>query len=254
MSLIAEYTTMRPLSASRLAQFRKSEVLFLEEAASEDTEAKLVGRAAHALILEGRAVYESRFAEEGPINPKTGAAFGLGTKAIEEWEKESGRKALGYKNAAIVEAMAESALKHERAASLIAGGQPEAWIEAEYCGIRCHGRIDLITLEGAVVDFKTCADLDSFEGDARRNDYAYQLAFYRALLASKRKCRPQDIECFFLAAEKAVPFRCGLWRIGGGVLGLAQQQNEEAIERLKRCYASKKWRTGYEDTREFDWI
>lgn len=254
MSALTHISTMRPLSASRLAQFRKSEVLFLNEVPGEDSQAKLQGRAAHALILEGRAVYESRYAAEGPLNPKTGNPYGLETKAVADWEAESQRKVLGTRIAAEVEAMAESVRGHERASKLLDGGQAEVWIETEYRGIRCHGRIDLITSIGSIVDLKTCADLDSFEGDARRNGYAHQLAFYRALLASKNGVRPQDIEVFFLAVEKAVPFRCGVWRIGGGVLGLAQQENEAAIERLKRCYASKQWRTGYEDPRDFDWL
>lgn len=245
---------MRPLSATRLAAFRRCEALFLLDEERETTPAQLVGQAAHALILEGRAEYERRFTEEGPINPKTGAPFGIETKACQEWIAEHGKAVLGYKNAAIVEAMATSVRGHEQASRLLSGGVPELWIEPRYCGIDCHGRLDWVTDDLEIMDLKTCADLDSFETDARRHEYAHQLAFYRSLLAAK-ECVPMlEIQCFIVAVEKAQPFRCGVWRIGQGVLGQAQAENEAAIERLKLCWAKQNFRTGFEAVREFDFL
>ena len=57
-----------------------------------------------------------------------------------------------------------------------------------------------------------------------------------------------------IAVEKREPLRCGVWRMGEEVLGLAQKENEEAIERLKVCRENDDWPTGYEDIRIFDWI
>ncbi len=54
--------------------------------------------------------------------------------------------------------------------------------------------------------------------------------------------------------EKREPFRCGVWRMGEDVLGIAQKENEEAIARLKACRERDHWPTGYEDIRVFDWI
>lgn len=256
MADISGYGPMRPLSATRLAAFRRCEALFLLDDEREETAAQLVGKAAHCLVLEGRAAYSARHAEEGPINPKTGNPYGLDTKAVADWQAETGLVALGYKNSAIVEAMAASVRGHEEAQRLLKWGSPELWIEARVHGVDAHGRLDWLTGKKSlgIADFKTCADLDSFESDARRNGYAHQLAFYRSLLASKEGLDPLEIECFFIAVEKSQPFRCGVWHIGQGVLGLAQLENEAAIERLKVCWQRREFRTGFEAVRSFDWL
>lgn len=253
MADISAYGPMRPISASRLAAFRKCETLFLFNEEREDTTAELVGHAAHALVLEGRAAYEARYSEEGPINPKTERPYGLDTKAMLEWQKDTGFTVLGAKNARVVEAIAESVRGHEEARKLLSGGVPELWIEARYHGIDCHGRLDFVTDNLEIVDFKTCQDLDKFEDDARRYGYANQLAFYRSLLASRECVDTLEIPCFFMATEKSIPYRTGVWRIGQGVLGQAQNENEEAIDRLKECWTRQDFRTGFEAVRSFDW-
>lgn len=255
MADISSHGIMRPLSASRLAAFRRCETLFLFDEEREETAAQLVGKAAHALILEGREEYERRFAAEGPINDKTGKPYGIETKACQEWIAANGRAVLGSQAAALVEAMAASVKAHPVASSLLDwSGSPELWIEAKYRGIDCHGRLDFVTAGLEIVDLKTCMDLDSFEADARRHGYAHQLAFYRSLLAAKECVDTLEIQCYFVAVEKAQPFRVGVWRIGQGVLGQAQEENEAAIERLKKCWARQEFLTGFETTRSFDWL
>jgi len=73
------------LSSHHLLDFMKCPWLYRKKATGliEDTDspAFLLGRAAHSRILEGRDVYESRFALGGPINPKTGKPYGPNTKA-----------------------------------------------------------------------------------------------------------------------------------------------------------------------------
>jgi len=54
--------------------------------------------------------------------------------------------------------------------------------------------------------------------------------------------------------EKREPFRCGVWRMGEEVLGIAQKDNENSIERLKGCRERDHYPTGYEEIRVFDWI
>jgi len=57
-----------------------------------------------------------------------------------------------------------------------------------------------------------------------------------------------------IAVEKKEPFRYGVWQLSAEVLGIAQRENEQAIERLKKCQASNVWPTGYEELRVFDAI
>ena len=69
------------LSSHQLAEFRRNPLLFHKKeiglVRDEDRPAYLIGRAAHVLILEGRERYERQYAVGGPINPKTGAPFGI---------------------------------------------------------------------------------------------------------------------------------------------------------------------------------
>ena len=245
----------RPLSPTRLARFRRSELLFLiDEKQKRDTEDRRIGRAAHALVLEGRKVYDSRYTLDGPINTKTGKPFGRDTQCGTNFEEKTGKTVITAEMSEAVEGMAKGVAAHHWASCLLSLGQPEVEIRADYCGLPCVGRVDFLPQPGGLVDFKTCHDLDEFEGDCRRHDYTYQMAFYRALLANHTRRLPQDIEVFIIGAEKEIPYRAGVWRIGQGVLGIAQQENERAIARLKCCLALNQWRSGYEEVRSFDWF
>ena len=127
-------------------------------------------------------------------------------------------------------------------------------VREEYCGIRCQGRLDWFNPVKGIVDLKTCDDLTWFESDARKFGYAYQMAFYRALLAIALGQAPADIDVNIIAVEKKEPFRCGVWRIAPDVLAIAAKENEDAIQRLENCRATGNWPTGYEDLRTLDWI
>ncbi|MCD6404322.1 MAG: PD-(D/E)XK nuclease-like domain-containing protein [Planctomycetes bacterium] len=77
------------------------------------------------------------------------------------------------------------------------------------------------------------------------------MAFYNALVAAAVGSR---VPVWLIAVEKREPFRCGVWRMGDDVLGIVQRENEEAIERLKRCRETDTWPTGYEEVRVFDYL
>jgi len=104
---------------------------------------------------------------------------------------------------------------------------------------------------GSPINPKTCDDLSYLESDARPYGYAHQLAFYRALLA---EVCGERLPVYLIAVEKKEPFRCGVWRMGEDVLALAQKENREGIERLKRRTETDTWSTLYEDLRVFDYL
>jgi len=86
------------LSSHQLAAFRTCPLLYHKKREGlipdVDRPAYLVGRAAHALILEGRERYADRYAVGGPVNPKTGEPFGTRTKAWAEWAAAQGKPVL----------------------------------------------------------------------------------------------------------------------------------------------------------------
>ena len=243
------------LSSHLLARFRESPLLYQRTVAGEvdevDRPAYIVGQAAHALILEGRQAFEDQFAVGGPVNPKTGQRFGAGTKAFQAWADAQGKPVLTEAQAALVEHLNHAVLLHPVAERLLDDGAAERVLRCDYTGLPCQVRLDWFSPQHGIVDLKTCNDLTWFESDARRFGYMHQMAFYRSVVAQfAHTLLPVHI----IAVEKKEPFRCGVWRVGQDVLGTCQRENEEAIQRLKRCQRTGQWPTGYEAVREFDYV
>jgi hypothetical protein len=245
----------RFLSSHKLADFRRNVPLYRKKelglVKDEDRPAYLIGRAAHTLILEGRASYEAQYAFGGPINPKTGAPFGSRTRAFQDWAETQGKPVLDDEQALLIENMKAAVRAHEHAVGLLADGIAEGVVRAEYCGAPCQARLDWLNAERGIVDLKTCDNLDWLQMDARAYSYAHQMAFYRSLVAV---ATGETLPVYLIAVEKREPFRAGVWRMGENVLGIVQKENEEAIERLTTCRERDHWPTGYEDIRVFDWI
>lgn len=243
------------LTSHQLADFRKCPLLYHRKRIGlipdEDRPAYLLGRAAHTLVLEGRQRFDEEFAVGGPINPKTGNVYGPNTKAFAEWADAQGKQVLTKEQFDLLLRMHLGVARNEPAMKLLAEGVAEGVVRARYCDVDCQIRMDWFDPFRGLVDLKTADDLSYFEADARRYGYAHQLAFYRAVLA-------QVIGVFMpvhlIAVEKKEPYRCGVWRVSGELLGIAQQENEQAIERLKQCEASNDWPSGYEEVRAFDSI
>lgn len=243
------------LSSHQLADFIRDPRLYRKKQlgliAEADRPAFLLGRAAHTLILEGPGVYNREYAIGGPVNPKTGEKYGSRTKAFEEWAAAQGKPVLTDDQAFLVESLGASVHEHLHAKVLLAEGRAEGVLRFEYLGVPCQARFDWINRERGIVDLKTCDDLDFLQGDARKYGYVGQMAFYRSgLQIVSGFTAPVHI----IAVEKKEPFRVGVFLLGEDVLGIKQQENEDAIERLKHHKEQDFWPTGYEDIRTFDFI
>lgn len=243
------------LTSHQLADFRKCPALYFKKKQGlipdEDRPAYLLGRAAHTLILEGRKAFDSDYAVGGPINPKTGAPFGAATKAYGEWASAQGKPVLTDDQHALVVNLAGGVRAHPRCQELLSDGIAEGVVRMDYLGIACQIRMDWFNPFAGIVDLKTCDDLTWFEADAKRFGYAYQLAFYRAVLA---KVLGRVPPVHLIAVEKKEPYRCGVWALSEQTLNYSQRENEAAMERLKQCAERNTWPTGYEECRVFDSI
>lgn len=240
------------LTAHALNEFRRCPLLYRKKelglVPERDTTAYLVGRAAHALILEGRERYQHEFAVGGPINPKTGQPFGSQTKAFAEWAERQNKPVLSDAQAALVEQMAASVGGHVFARELFSEGAAEGVVRCEYAGQRCQARVDWINPveDRGIVDLKTADEIDSFELSMRAFGYLHQVAFYRAVVAA---ISGHVLPVHIIAVEKREPFRCGVWQVAPAVLDHAQRENEEAMVDLRRCRQTGGWFTRYESLR-----
>jgi hypothetical protein len=243
------------LTSHQLADFRKCPTLYRRKKLGlipdEVRPAYLLGRALHALVLEGQEIFRQRFAVGGPVNSQTGKPYGSKTKAWEDWAAAQGKPLLTEEQYATVRDIAAAVKGHGEASALLAAGIAEGVARAEYGGRPCQVRVDWFNPTAGIVDLKTCDDLTWFEADARRYGYAHQLAFYRAILTA---VTGERFSCRFIAVEKKEPFRCGVWTVSEQVLDFCAGENEAAIERLRTCEAGDVWPTGYEEGRVFDSI
>ena len=242
------------MSSHLLADFRESPALFRKKITGEieqkDTPAFILGRAAHSLILEGRTTFDRDFVvSDGPINPKTGEAYGTKTKAYADWLATQEREIVSGKDYSFILNLQKSVHLHAAASELLAKGEAEGVVRAEYCGVPCQIRMDWFSPESGLVDLKTCDSLKWFESDCRRYGYIFQLAFYRAVI---RVVTGIAVPIHIIAVEKNEPFATGVWQLTGDVLDTAERINEAALERYKKCLYTGVWPTGYEDIRIID--
>ena len=242
------------LTSHALAEFCRCPALYRKKQlgliVEEDRPAYLIGRALHTLALEGRDTFTAQYVVGGPINPRTGELFGPTTKAFSAWAAAQDRPVLTVQQHDLITQMAEAIHAHNFARELLRNGIAEGVVRRDYRGMPCQARIDFVNRHH-FVDLKTCEDLLWFESDACRYGYAYQMAFYRALLAETLHI---DLPAYFIAVEKKEPYRCGVWQLTSGTLDQARKENEAAMERLKRCLATDTWPTEYEECRVFDLI
>ncbi len=244
----------RYMSSHLLADFRESPELYRRKVNGEITETEsaafILGRAAHCLILEGKAEFEAQYTvSDGPVNIKTGVPYGKTTKAYAEWRAAQKCEIISGKDYSFITKLQKSVLLHPTASELLSDGMAEGVIRTEYCGVPCQIRMDWFSEKYGLVDFKTCESLKWFEADCRRYGYLYQMAFYRAVT---RMVTGQNIPVHIIATEKSEPFSTGVWKLTDEVLSVAELSNEAALRKFRQCSFSGNWPTGYEDIRIID--
>ena len=232
------------MSSHLLADFHESPELYRRKTSGEIAEtespALALGRAAHCLILEGRAAFDGQFlVADGPTNPKTNEPYGKATKAYAEWLAAQTREIVSPKDFGFIVKLQKSVWTHPTASALLDDGISEATIRAECCNVPCQIRMDWFSPEHGIVDLKTCDSLKWFEADCKRFGYLFQMAFYRAVL---REATGENVSVRLIAVEKNEPFSTGVWEIAGEV-------NKAALARYRKCLYTGHWPTGYEDTR-----
>ena len=239
------------MSSHLLADFRESPALYHKKVTGEiedkDSSAFVIGRAAHCLILEGRKAFDRDYVvSDGPINPRTGEAYGRTTKAFAEWAATQDREVISGKDFGFISQLQTSVWLHPVANDLLAHGVSEGVVRTNYCGVPCQIRMDWFSPEHGLVDLKTCDQLKWFESDCRRYGYIHQLAFYRAII---RQVTGETVPVKIIAVEKNEPFACGVWKLGEEMLDLVELSNQKALLHYRECCATGNWPTGYEEIR-----
>jgi len=136
--------------------------------------------------------------------------------------------------------------KHKFAQSIMEGAACEKVIRTQR-GIWRQAKVDIINQPNKqLADLKTCENLDEFHYNIRKFDYVYQLAWYRRLYEEEFHDTP---DCFLIAAEKAAPYRIGVFEIAPDALDEADKRISWDMMRLHTHIESDLWPTGYEEPR-----
>lgn len=215
-----------------------------------DSNAYILGRATHVLVLEGEIKYGSQYTHESPINPKTGNPYGNETKKFTEWAADMRAcdiEPISGSDHELAYRMYSSIMAHSGATKLLSAAPfRERVVRVKMLGLDCQSRIDAFGSEVGIVDLKTCQSLDKLQYQCRDFRYIHQLSFYRSVM------RLSGIDCpavYIIGVEKQFPWRTGVWKIEESSLDLAEEDNQIDIEKLKECKNENNWPTGYEDTR-----
>lgn len=221
----------------------------------KDTAAYRFGRAVHKMILEGSEAFNKSYCAGGPINPKTGKAYGVGTKAFDEWLVAEGinrEQIVTPEELEILKAMNLAVLQHSCAANFLHFGWPELVMRGLLHGVHCQSRMDWLTHDetGAhvIVDLKTTDDISWFNRDAQRYGYLNQFAFYRDIFES---VTGKPVSFAVIAVEKKMPFRVGVWYPTTEDLDHYSAVNKDTLCAYLECLQKDEWPTGYEAPRNF---
>jgi len=248
-------TQGKNLSSHLLAEFARMPYKYQQIVSGQwhrpDSKAYQVGRAFHAMVLEGMGAYNSRYVWSGPINSSTGKPYGTTTKKWDEWAylmKSNGLEIITPIDNMLATDMAASVARHQEASKLLnLATIREGVIRCKYANFNCQIRIDACGLPVGIVDLKSTAKLDKFEYDARNFGYVNQLAFYQAVyeLAYPNACKDVHI----IATEKDSLNITGVWKIPHALIQEAREQNEYQMSELAKCMQTGVWPTRYEEIR-----
>ena len=244
------------LTSHFLSNFRLCPLLYKQklngEVIIDDTAAFQIGRATHALVLGGQDAFDEEYlVSAGPINPKTGEPFGKLTKAYKDWAATQTKKIILTNEFDFMTKLQESVWAHPKAAELLDGCSCECTVRTEYLGEQVQIRMDAFNPQlKAIIDLKTCDNLDFFTNDCFKYGYAEQMAFYHDVFAVASG--GVNTTAWLIAVEKRIPYRCGVWQISQKMLEQAGEINRYALEELQACRAQDVWPTRYEEPRVLD--
>jgi hypothetical protein len=205
---------------------------------NEDKEAFDLGRAAHALLLEG----DDRMQVIDAENYRTKAA-----QEARDAARAAGKHPVLPHQYADVLAMREAALRAISDCADLSGldlkrdGTPEQavlWQEGD-AWLRC--RPDwLSTDRRVVIDYKSTTDATpaAFQRQIVRMGYHFQDAFYSRGLKAATGTEPMFV---FLAQENTAPYRCSFHACGPSLRQIAEGEIDRAVKVWTRCIQTGKW-------------
>lgn len=232
-----DYHAVRGLymTSHRVIAARKSITDFIEDARNPkgDSDALYFGRASHVYTIEGQQRFHQDYVVGGPVNPKTGKTYGTSSKTFQNWAAGQPRPAISPEEFELIERMDRSVKGQKAARQLLASGKAEVSGRTEIHGVPCQVRLDWLTSDNRIVDYKTCSDLSTIAIDVEQYGYVIQQAFYRQCVE-----RLIGVRCpvYLIWCEKSEESPAVVWRLDDDRLDHEASENERVIAEVKGVF------------------
>lgn len=213
----------------------------------EDTDALALGRAVHLAVFEPEQ-FRSRVVR-----------WDGGTRRGREWEAFRSefreRDILRDADYQLCLDLAGAARADATAGRYLSGGRPEVTMFWEHerpsagalpgWSMRCRGRVDFLSTEGAICDLKTTRDSSpiAFGRQAASLGYHVQAAWY---VDGHEAATGKRLPFVVVAIEKAPPFAVAVYEVPEELLALGRETYRGWLSQLRVCREESRW-PGYGD-------
>jgi exodeoxyribonuclease VIII len=209
------------------------------EGVPKETPALLFGRALHALVLEGRAAFATRFA----VRPEGLDARTRDGKAWLAEQEAAGKAVLTLDEQGRLEDMVQAIDRHPAARDLLRHGDAEVsafWTDRD-SGAPCKARFDWLTRDhSTLVDLKTCQDASpaAFAKQVASYGYHIQASHY---LAGHTVVTQKPAVFAFVAVEKAPPYAVGVYCLDFAAVAQGERLRQQALQTYRACTDTGVW-------------
>lgn len=124
----------------------------------------------------------------------------------------------------------------------LAGAEVEVSIvDVEHMGIKIKARLDIVTADGELWDYKTTTDASpsAFGNAAHKYSYWLKMAFYHDMFTAAYGKPPR--RTVLLAQEKDHPFLCQAYKLTREQLQDGRNAYQQALGLYQRCMDSGNW-------------
>ena len=236
-----KYHALKIISKSKLDDLERSPEYFKYKWDSEEqesTSAMDFGSLFHCLLLTPKD-FNKDFAIEPEVNKRTNE----GKAILEEFLNANKDKIIvtnkDIENAKI---LVDKIKTHPIASKLLEGGKRELsmfWEDED--GLKFKGRLDLLTPQEIIVDFKTTTIAKPGEFEKKAYDYGYHK---QAFLYNKgyEKITGKKPRAFvFVAIEKEAPYSVCVYMADDLFLKVGEIEIENLIHTYKTCIRTNNW-------------
>jgi len=237
------YFSARAVNHSTLKLMDRSPAHFKVNYASgshKESDAKRLGSLAHLMLFEPSRVKGNTI--PAPINPKTSRAYGMDTKAWQEYaDANPGKLIVSDEEMDRATRMVASVLEHPQLGVIFnASTESEVVIVWDDGGVVCKAKLDAIVGTLMIGDLKTTADASerAFAGSIVEYGYDTQAAFY---LRGCHALGLSGLDFVFGCVENEAPYEAAGYTLGAEFLSIGRVRVDRWLDQVRKCQQANAW-------------